>query len=114
MDETTKARREQATPGATLWRHVEVSHVRRGLQFLIKSVPRSWSGCCAATLDALCVGVGVTLGFAGVVVRVGPTPLIGRMLALSRHGAMPFTVASDGSTGCESTEGSIARGAFGH
>jgi uncharacterized membrane protein YccC len=35
MDETTNARPEQRTRGAALWRHIDASHVRRGLLFLI-------------------------------------------------------------------------------
>ena len=35
MDETTKAKPEQVTRGTAPWRHLDASHVRRGLQFLI-------------------------------------------------------------------------------
>jgi hypothetical protein len=59
-------------------------------------------------LDALCIGIGATLGylarshaallvplFVGLALGVGVAPLIGRMLPLtSRHAAMAFTVAA--------------------
>jgi hypothetical protein len=35
MDDTPNARPEPETRGAALWPHVDASHVRRGLQFLI-------------------------------------------------------------------------------
>jgi hypothetical protein len=35
MDETTNAKPEPVTRGTAPWPHVDASHVRRGLQFLV-------------------------------------------------------------------------------